>query len=224
MRPIFKNLLITSVCSLALGALANVPVINSANSYVASYPFLLLLILIGIVAVVLFITGLITISESIGPLFLLSAILLPTGFFGGAFIAKALELGAYCGEPMISFPPPVANKVLFKKGATDEEIARFWSHIIGYPTGENSSWTRPGIESAARTPAENGHEVVTFSYRPNATEEQRADIRVRINSYPPVFQYLENVTTAIPIPSPSPLVRPNVKMKKIIPKSTNTSE
>src|SRR5690242_15231875 len=112
MKPVYKNLLLTALGSLGLGALAIVPVVDSDNGYVAGFVFLPLLLLIGIVVFVLFIAGLITITKPAGPFLLLSAVLLPTGFFGGAFVAKTLELGAYREEPMIHFPPPIANKVL----------------------------------------------------------------------------------------------------------------
>ena len=216
MNPIYKKLLITALWSLGLGALAIVPVIHSDNGYVAGYVFFPILLLIGAAALLLFIGGLITVTKPAGPFLLLFAFLLPVGFFAGGFVAKTFELGAYREQPMFHFPPPIANKVLFKKEATHDEIERLWTHIIGYPTGETSSWTRPGIEGAARTAAENGHEVVTFSFRPEATEDQKSDIRARINSYPPVFHNFEDVPTATPAASTSPSTVSNVETKKYV--------
>jgi hypothetical protein len=114
---------------------------------------------------------------------------------------------------MVSWPPLVANKVVFKKEATEQDIDFFWTDIVGYPTS-GGRWSRPGIGSVVRTQSEGGHEVVTFSFRPDASEEQKADIRTRIDSYAPVFQYLENVSTADPVP-PSPIpATENSKPKK----------
>lgn len=97
---------------------------------------------------------------------------------------------------MQSIAAPIGNKVLFKKEATHEEIERFWTDIIGYPTDDKGGhWSRPGVSGGFRPLDENGHQVIIFSFRPEASEEEKNDVRQRINNYAPVFQFLENVDT-----------------------------
>ena len=150
-RPIYKRLLITGVASLALGALGIIPVVNSENGYVAGYVYFPLILLIGFGCFVMVLAGLITMTRTEGPYLLLAAILLPVGFFGAALVSKSLELGGYREEPMRPITPPIANKVLFKSGASNEEIERFWTHVIGYPTDDRGGhWSRPGVGGAFR--------------------------------------------------------------------------
>ena len=119
---------------------------------------------------------------------------LPAGFFGSANTAKLLELGAYREEPMTPIVAPIANKVLFKKDATHDEIERFKTAVISHQ----------GVGSRGDNGEENGHRVVVFEFWPDASEEQKNEIRERIKNYPPVYQYLENVDTTTPqVPSPA---------------------
>jgi hypothetical protein len=191
MKTIHKRLLATTILALGVGALAIVPVVNSDNGYVAGYVFFPLFCLICITAFILFFAGLVTITKAPGPYLLLASILLPVGFVGAAFVSKSLVLGAYKEDPMVSFPPPIANKVEFKLDATDEQIEKFWTQIIGYSETLGGMSFRPGVVSAARS----GHRTITFAFRDNATDEQKNDMRERINNYPPVQRFLESVDT-----------------------------
>ncbi len=188
----------TSIVSLGLGVLAIVPVVRSSNGYVAGFVFLPMLVLVAVVALVLAIAGiaLLSLRKSKGPFFILAALLIPTGFFGGATVSKHLELGAYYQEPMSPIVPDVANKVVFKREATHAEVQDFWRTVLSEPHGVSGSMTRPGVGGVSSNIPENGHEVVTFVFFNNATDEQKADIRRRIMAYPPVYQYLENVDTS----------------------------
>ena len=203
MKPIHKRLFATTILALSVGALAIVPVVNSDNGYVAGYVFFPLLCLIGLAAFILFVAGLVTIVKGPGPYLLLASIMLLAGFFGAAFVAKSLELGAYQEQPMRPIAEPIANKVLFKKEASHEEVERFWSHVIGYPTGPTSHWSIPGVGGGFRPGPERGHEVIVFSFRPEATEEEKDVVRERIRNYLPVYQFLENVDTR-PTETPEP--------------------
>src|SRR5688500_1156174 len=127
MKPIYKRSFITAPVSLGVGALAIVPVVTSDNGYVAGYAFFPLFLLVGLVAFVLFVVGLIRIKENSGPILLLAAVLLPAGFFGAALISKQLELGAYREDPMVPIVPEASNIVLLKKGTTEEQISAFWN-------------------------------------------------------------------------------------------------
>lgn len=195
MKSVYKNLLITTVCSIGIGALAIVPIVTSDNGYVAGFIVIPLLILVCAIALILFIAGLTTITKKVGPYLLLSSALLPLGFFGTAMTSKYFEFGAYREDPIRPIIPPIANKVIFKADATHEEVQNFWKEVLSIPTGESGEYTRPGIQSISSSLPENGREVVLFSFFENATDAQKADIRTRIEAYNPVDQYLENVDT-----------------------------
>lgn len=216
-RSARKLILFTAIASIALGLSAVAIVVNEPNGYIAGFTFFFLFLLITLGSGALIIGGIVTAiinqTRRFAPLLVLAAVLLPSSFFVGASVAKQFELGAYRQEPMVTFPPSVANKVLFKKEATHDEIEKFWSHVIGYPTGGSSHWTRPGVAGGARTPAENGHDVVIFSFRPDATGDQKADIRARIKAYSPIYQFLENIDTN-PKETPPPVENQDSPPKK----------
>lgn len=195
--PNLPILIIIAVISLTVGALAIVPVVKSENGYVGSIAFFFLFILVCIVTVILFLAGLLCLpfSKKIGISVLTSTLMLPVGFFGAAITSKHFEIGAYKEQPMRPIIPQTANKVIFKKDATHDEVQAFWREVLSEPVGETGSKSRPGIQAVASNPDENGHEVVTFAFFENATEEQKADIRRRINEYEPVLEFLEDVDT-----------------------------
>jgi hypothetical protein len=181
-----------------------VPVVTSQNGYVAGYVYLPMLFLLAVACICLFIIGFaFLLRESMtGLYFLIAMLTLPAGFFGSALTAKYLEVGAYQEDPIRPIVAPIANKVLFKKDAHHEEIERFWTHVIGYPTDDRGGhWSHPGVGGAFRSESEDGHEVIVFSFRPEATEDEKNDVRERIRNYTPVYRFLENVgTTRIETP------------------------
>lgn len=185
------------------------PIVTSQNGYVAGLVFLPLFFLLAITCLVLFIIGFAFLfrENTVGLYFLFAMLALPAGFFGSAVTSKQLEIGAYREEPMSPIAAPVGNKVLFKTEATHDEIERFWNEIIGYPTDDKGgTWSRPGVGGGFRPGPEGEHEVIVFSFAPDATEEEKNDIRERIRNYSPVHEYLENVDTS-PVPNqPSPTV------------------
>jgi hypothetical protein len=222
MTQVKTRLSITVAVSLGLGILAIIPVVNSSNGYVAGYVYFPLLLLIAISSVILFVVGFAFLlrENTAGLYFLAAMILVPTGFFGSAFIAKHFELGAYREEPMSPIIPTIANKVILKKGATDDDVQKLWREVLSSPVGKTGSDTRPGIQSIGSSQPEEGHEVVLFSFFSNATDEQKGDIRQRIDAYSPVLRYLENVdTTPIEIPIPQP--EDNAKPAKSVRQSNN---
>ncbi len=196
---VLRKILIVAAISLGLGVLAFVPVVESDNGYVAGFIFLPMLVLVGVSMLFLFILGiaLISVRKEAGLFFLLASLLVPCGFFGAAVVSKRLEIGTYYQEPMSPIVSAVANKVVFKKDATHDEVQKFWSDVLSEGVSESGTRTRPGVQGISSNSPENGHEVVTFAFFANATDEQKSDIRERIMAYPPVHQYLENVDTSI---------------------------
>ncbi len=196
MKPVQQNLLITTVCSFGLGVLAIIPVVNSDNGYVAGFVFLPLLLLIGIAAFILFFAGLVTITKKAGPYLLLSSLLLPVGFFTGAFTAKYFEIGAYREDPMISLLPETSNIVLFKHGVSNEQISTFWNDTLATQREDGRGYEHlPGIGGIGRLPAFEGHEVVEFHFFDSATDEQREFVYDRVRSSPIVHELKINVST-----------------------------
>ena len=217
MKIFYKKLFFSTVASLVTGAAMVVPIVTSENGYSAGLIMSLLILLLAGICVILFIIGFAFLfrENMIGLCFLLAMLALPTGFFGTAITAKQFELGAYREEPMTPIAGPVANKVFFKKGSTHEEIERFWTHVIGYPTNDRGGHSsHPGVRGGFRPGPENGHEVIAFEFRSDATEEEKADIRERIKNYPPVHQYLENVDTT-PIQDETPPPNPGQTKKAV---------
>ena len=147
MKPNHKYLLITVIGSLSVGALLLALVITSDNGYVAGFVFLPLLLLIGIISFILLFIGLIQITKKAGPFLLLSALLLPIGFFGAAYIAKQLELGAYREDPMVPLTPENSNIIIFKTGTTENQINHFWEEVLSVERSDNRGYDHlPGIK------------------------------------------------------------------------------
>ena len=147
MKPTYKRLSVAALVSLGLGVLAIVPVVNSDNGYMAGYVFFPLLVLVSLVALGLFVVGLITIKAKSGPMLLLAGVLLPVGFFGAALVSKQLELGAYREDPMVPIIPEASNVVLFKNGTTEEQISAFWDETLATEREDKRGFAHlPGLQ------------------------------------------------------------------------------
>lgn len=198
MKPVYRNLLITTVISLAIGILGMVPVVRSDNGYVAGYVFFPLLLLLAGACIVLFIIGIILLAgEKKGGLyFLLAMLLLPVGFFGSAFIAKHFEMGAYREDPMVPLTPEVSNIVIFVDNLTNDQMNSFWDETLATEREDKRGHTSlPGISGVTRLPAKDGREVVEFSFFANATQEQKDFVYSKVKESPLVFKLLENIST-----------------------------
>lgn len=211
--------LIAALC----GALAVIFVVREPSGYIGSMTFLLLLLLIGAISIFLILFGLFALAakpdKKVAASIFLAALLLPTGYFASAAIAKTLQLGAYREEPMISLIPDIGNKVIFKKDVSEEVISQFWDETIATKRPDGRGYEHlPGIRGIARVGPQGGREMLVISYFPDATEEQISYIRERIKASPVIEEYLENVDTSPP-PTPAPL--PNAPDSK---KSVNKVE
>lgn len=219
MNKYLKYAIVSGLLAVSVGICGTAIVVQSENGYVGSMMYGPLIMAFGVLCFLTLFGGLVTLTKPAGPALLLATLLLPVSFLGTAGIAKYFEWGAYREEPMVSFPPPIANKVVFRSDATDEQIERFWTHIIGTSDSEGGMSFRPGVRSATRS----GHRTITSAFRDDATEEEKDYIRERIRNYRPVHQYLENVDT-LQQKHPEPNID-NVNTKKpvvIAPREPNT--
>ncbi len=196
MNRVSNRFLITALSSIALGALAIVPVVRSDNGYAAGFVFLPIACLLAFLSLILIFAGLVLIAKTPGPYLLVAALLIPGSFIGAALVAKNLELGAYREEPMEPLTPSVSNIVLLKKKITNDEVNSFWNQTLSTEREDSRGHDHlPGIRGITRLPAKDGHEVVEFGFFPDATEEQRQFVYSRVRSSPLVFELLENVST-----------------------------
>lgn len=216
---LFGRVILAVVLPIAVGCLFILPTITSDNGYVAGFVFLPFFILAILLSVGLLLGGLIAtgIKGRPGLWWLPAGPLLIVGFLGLAFIAKEFGWGAYREQPMIPFPPPIANRVDFKQNATHEDVEGFWTHVIGYQTDGDGAYFRPGVQSAVRS----GERTVTFAFRADATDEQKADIRVRISAYSAVERYVENVPSEFADPPERDVISSKAGLKKTVTQNSN---
>ena len=191
-----RRLLITCILSIAIGLLPTALIAGSENGYAAGYIVLPLLILEVLICVVLLLVGVVFFAQgsSVGPYVLISVLLIPLATAGSVTIAKQFEIGAYYTEPIRSFIPPVANKIVFKRDVSDREVQAFWHDVLSQPSpsglGEDHI---PGIQTISLGPDQAGSRTILFSFFDQASEEQKASVRERIGASPKVFQFLEGV-------------------------------
>lgn len=191
----YKNFIITFLTSFVVGCGATLIVANSENGYTAGFVFLPLFFLICITTLALFISGIVCLilKSKFAPWLLLSAVLLLTFFLSSAMIAKHFEIGAYRQDPMISFSDEVSNVVIFKEGATNDQIEDFWQTVMSSKRSDGRGYeTIPGVRTTMRTKPRNGQDAISFSFFSNATEDQRQFVISKIKSSPIVYQILEN--------------------------------
>lgn len=198
MKFLNLKLLITIVVSLGLGALGVVPIVQSENGYVAGYIVLPLFFLLVLACLVLFIVGIafLCFEKKAGFYLLVAMLMLPVGFLGSALLAKHFEIGAYRVDPIDPMTPEISNIVFLNKNVTNAQINSFWNETLATEREDGRGHTSlPGIHGVGGLPAKEGHEVVEFSFFPNATEEQREFVYSRVRASPIVFKLLENVST-----------------------------
>ena len=219
-----KKFIITFLASFVIGCGATLIVASSENGYVAGFVFLPLFFLICIATLVLFIISIVCfiLKSKIAPWLLLSAILLPAGFFSSALIAKHFEIGAYYQEPMIKWSDEVNNVVLFKERTTNEQIEDFWKKTMSSEREDGRGYTTiPGVRTITRIQPRNGREAIAFVFFPNPTEEQKQFVLTKVKSSPIVYQLLENEPMSEQNDNSSPTVKTGESKKIKIVNSTN---
>lgn len=195
MNAIYENIAISSLIAIGLGVGATSIVVDSDNGYVAGFVFFPLLILICIASFISFIVALFTLATKskiwIG--FLLFAFLLPTSFFTASITAKHFELGAYRQEPMIPIIEETSNIIIFKKDVTRDQVSEFWNTVMSTERSDGRGFTTiPGVGTMGSLRTRNGNDTMTFSFFPNATEEQKQFVFSTVKDSSIVEQVLEN--------------------------------
>ena len=206
--PTLIGFAITAILSAVAGAIPTAILASADNGYVAGYAVLPLLLLISIVCILLFICAVVFIAKekfAVGLYFLLSVLLVPAFWVGSSTAAKHFEIGAYRVEPMRPMIPPVANKIVFKKGVSSDEVQDFWRDILSQPNSSGrGEMSLHGIQSIGTLQPEDGSEVLVYSYFESATDDEKAMVKQKIVSSPKVLRLLENVQTNYwPLPEPS---------------------
>jgi hypothetical protein len=190
------RLLITIALSVGFGLAVTGIIASSENGYTAGFAALPLLFLELVACIVSVIVGIVFLIRQnlVCVYFFLAALLLPTASIGSALLAKQFEIGAYKVEPMRTWTPTTANKIVFKKGVTDREVQEFWSTVLATPT-ERGDEHIAGVQTVATGSPIDGHEVLAFSFYDNATEEAKATARLRILNSPKVEKLIEDGVT-----------------------------
>lgn len=82
--------------------------------------------------------------------------------------------------------------VYFKTDTTQEQIKAFWDNVVSDPTPEGRQFLRPGIGRLSRVESVEGHEGIAIVFQCGTADNERAQLRQRINGSPIVFTVLEN--------------------------------
>lgn len=192
---------ITFALSAVGGAIPTGVLASAENGYVAGYAVLPLFLLVAIVCLALFIGAIVFIGKekfAIGLYFLVSVLLIPTFWITSASLAKHFEIGAYRIDPIRPIIPPIANKIIFKKSVTDDEVQEFWRNTLSIEHPGGGSMSLPGVQAISTALPEDGHEILLFSFFENATEDQKALVRDRILASQKVLQLKENTEISRP--------------------------
>ena len=84
--------------------------------------------------------------------------------------------------------------IYFKLGVTEKQVDTFWHEVLSRPRpdgrGEDS---RDGVASVMRLfRAVQGHEGISLSFFPSATQAQRDELEREVKSSPIVYKVLKN--------------------------------
>ncbi len=83
--------------------------------------------------------------------------------------------------------------IYFKLGVTEEQVATFWHEVLSRRRSDGKGYDlRPGVGMTGRESAVQGHEGISLSFFPNATQAQRDDLERDVKSSPIVYKILKN--------------------------------
>jgi hypothetical protein len=99
-------------------------------------------------------------------------------------------------DEMKSIGPDVkADLVIyFNIGVSEQAINSFWQEVLSRPHPQGKGYNhRDGVGSISRIfPAVQGHEGISLSFFPQATQAQRDELEREIKSSPVVYKILKN--------------------------------
>ena|SRR2546423_9733889 len=87
--------------------------------------------------------------------------------------------------------------IYFKHGVTHDQIEEFWDEVLSRPDPRGGHYHRDGVGTISRIyPPVQGHEGIAMTFFPDATKEERDEVKRDISSSPIVYKVLENVSPA----------------------------
>ena len=83
--------------------------------------------------------------------------------------------------------------IYFKLGVTEEQVDTFWKEVLSKWRPDGKGYDHgPGVGMIGRESAVQGHEGISLSFFPNATQAQRDDLEREVTSSPIVYRVLKN--------------------------------
>ena len=85
--------------------------------------------------------------------------------------------------------------IYFNRGVSEDEINGFSKAILSRPHPEGRGYiSPPGMRTFLSLRRLEGHDGIAITFFPNATDEQRRELKRSIKASPLVFRVLENTT------------------------------
>ncbi len=87
--------------------------------------------------------------------------------------------------------------IFFNRNTTHQQVEDFWSDILSKPDVEGRGQPhRDGVGDIARIDAVQGHEGISVSFFPNASQAQREAVEKDVRSSPIVYKVLKDIAPA----------------------------
>lgn len=98
-------------------------------------------------------------------------------------------------ERVRSFGPEVRADlaIFFGRDVTHQQIEDFWHDTLSKPDTGRGHPLRDGISDTARIDAVQGHEGVSVSFFPNASQAQKEAVEKDVRSSPIVYRVLKDI-------------------------------
>jgi hypothetical protein len=87
--------------------------------------------------------------------------------------------------------------IFFNRNMTHQQIEDFWLHTLSKPDVQGRGHPqRDGVSQTARIEAVQGHEGISVSFFPNASQAQRDSVENDLRSSPLVYKVLKDIAPA----------------------------